>query len=850
MLTIIDGNNLLFRAFYGIKGNLSRRDGTPTNALYGFCAMILNLLAKARPGDSFAVAFDASRKNFRHAIYGEYKANRAATPDALRAQIPLSRGAVRAMGIESVEIEGFEADDIIATLARRRCNSGESVVIVSSDKDLMQLISDCATIYDGMKEQVVTRAEATQKFGVPPEKIPEVQAIIGDSSDNIPGVPGLGPKAAAKLITEFGSLDGVYENIAAVSPDRVRNLLTQYKDSAYMSRKLAVLDADAPVPADAGTLSWRPDIEAMASFFQNEIESPSLVARAKKLFMNELPPCGGVGEKLAGGGTIANESDLRTFLFAIKSKLAISIESFGGNYMSDRLRAIRLFSESGSAHVSFAAASGSLFGESAAGISPSEALRALKPVLENPNILKIGSSLKLALHLLANEGADALEIGPLADIGVMAYALGSGAAKQFVANSPDELLGLYDELKGMLDASPKAREIYEKYDAPLLKVLFKLERAGVELDKAALARLSVGLHIKMQAAEKEIIALAGGREINLASPQQLAALLFGTLGIRNPKKNSTDASVLGGLINDHPIIEKVLEWRKLAKLVGTYTDALPKEVAGDGRIHSTFLQTSTNTGRLSSQAPNLQNIPVKGEAGATLRACFVAAPGNKFVIADYSQIQLRLLAVIADVPALKQIFASGKDIHCMTAHKIFGTPLAEVSAAERRAAKTVNFSIVYGVSAFGLATQLGIANAAAQKLIDSYFASFPEIRAYNERVAEFAKEHAFVETPAGRRVDLPEIRTPALKAYALRAATNAPIQGAEADLMRLAAIEVDRVLEGTGAKLVLQVHDELVVECPEGAADEIARKVKAAMEGVGAFDVPLPAETTIAGNLE
>ncbi|MDR0449554.1 MAG: hypothetical protein LBG89_03820 [Rickettsiales bacterium] len=837
MLTIIDGNNLLFRAFYGIKGNLSRRDGVPTNAIYGFCTMVLNLLAKARPGDSFAVAFDAARQNFRHSIYKDYKANRAPTPDALRPQVPLARAAVRAMGIESLEIEGYEADDIIATLARRRCDTGDVIQIVSSDKDLMQLISDCTTLYDGMKEQVLNAAQAFDKFGVPPAKILDVQAIIGDAVDNIPGIPGLGPKAAAKLITEFGSLDGVYENIDKVAPERVKNLLAQHKDSAYMSRRLAALDESAPVPDTAGTREWKPDLDAMVNFFQAEVESPSLAARAKKLFG-------------AGAAKPVRTQDLDTFLSNVKSKLAVSIESSGANYMTDRITAIHLASEDGAAHVPLSHAAGSLFGDANCGARPEEVFAALRPVLENPDVLKIGSNLKFALHMFENEGLDALKIVPVADINLMAYALGSGAAKQYIANSAEDSIALYDELRGLLDASKKSKRIYEEYDAPLLPVLFKMERAGVMLDKAALSKLSLELHKKLDEAEREIFELAGLDKINLASPAQLAALLFGTLGIRNPKKNSTDASVLGALADEHPIIPKVLEWRKLSKLIGTYTDALPKDVAKDGRVHSTFLQTSTNTGRLSSQAPNLQNIPVKGDAGASLRACFVPAPGNKFIIADYSQIQLRLLAIIAEVASLKQIFASGKDIHCMTAHKIFGTPLDDISKSQRAAAKTVNFSISYGVSAFGLGRQLGISNSAAQALIDSYFGAFPEIKSYNDKIAEFAKLHAYIETPAGRRVDLPEIMNPATRAYATRAAVNAPIQGAEADLVRLAAIKVDRILEGTGARLVLQVHDELVVECPAGIAAEISEKVKAAMEGVSDFDVPLTAGIIIGDKLE
>lgn len=825
----------MFRAFYGIKGNLTRRDGTPTNALYGFCTMILNLLAKAGPGDSFAVAFDASRKNFRHEIYADYKANRTAMPDALAAQLSLSRAAVRAMGVECLEIEGFEADDIIATLAKRECGGDGHIRIVSGDKDLMQLISDCCTLYDGMKEQVITKAEATEKFGVPPERILDFQAIVGDSTDNIPGVPGLGPKAATKLLTEFDTLDGIYANIDQVLPDRARNLLIEYKNLAYISKQLAALSSDAPVPQDAGTHKWKPDLDAMTNFFQNELESPSLVSRAKKLFLNELSSQA-TGE--VARPEISSES-LEQFLPLIKDVLAIVIEHSGANYMTGRMTSITLATESASIKIPLGLSATSLFDS-----APSADISALKPVLENPNIIKIASNWKFMLHIFQNSGFEALKIGPLADTSLMAYSL------RFHAHEHENLINLYEDLKSRLNANSKLRHIYETCDAPLLKVLWKIERAGVALDREALAKLSARLHERLQATESEIYDLAGGDKINLASPQQLAQLLFTKLGIKNPKKNSTDASVLGAIIAEHAIIPKVLEWRRLAKLIGTYTDALPKSVAADGRIHTTFLQTSTNTGRLSSEKPNLQNIPVKGDEGANLRGCFVPAKGYKFVIADYSQIQLRLLADIAHVAGLKQIFASGKDIHSMTAHKIFGAPLDKITPAERRKAKTVNFSISYGVSAFGLAQQLDISNSEAQKLIDAYFEAFPEIKAYNENIAAFAKEHAYVETPMGRRVDLPEIRHPATRAYAIRAAVNAPIQGAEADLVRLATIKVDEVLENTGARLVLQVHDELVAEVPDDKAEEIADKIKTAMEHITKLSIPLTSGAIISNKLE
>ncbi|MDR2685406.1 MAG: hypothetical protein LBB23_01380 [Rickettsiales bacterium] len=859
MLTIIDGNNLLFRAYYGVKSHLSRKDGTPTGAIYGFCNMILSLLSKAEEGDSFVVAFDAGRKNFRHEIYPEYKANRSATPEDLVLQIPISRAAVLAMGLECIEIPGFEADDIIATIARRECNINAPVRIATGDKDLMQLISNCCTLYDGMKEREITAADAVEKFGVSPDKILEVQAILGDSIDNIPGVAGIGPKGAAKLIAEFGSLDGIYANIDRVQPDRIRDLLIQHKESAYMSRKLAALSDSAPVPADAGAKPWALDVAAAQEFFINELESPSLAAKVGKIFNNEsavpidlltTTPVGEADHPFASeGDLVVSEKELEKFIASIKEVLVVEVVGKGHHYMVDKMVAINLASRERAIKINVANAPASLFDENV-GLTASVILEKLGAALRDEKILKVARNFKHQLHILTNENFDALSVAPIADIELMAYALGMQAAKQFPKVEAGGAIAQYEEIAAALNSAPILKNIYEKCDAPLLPVLYKIERAGIVLDRAALAELAGELHEKMDSVAAKIVELSGGKNINIASPQQLGILLFDDLKIRNPKKYSTDAGVLGGLVEEHPIVPLVLEWRRLAKLTGTYTDALPNAVQADGRIHSTFLQTSTNPGRLSSRDPNMQNIPVKGDAGARMRAAFVAAVGHKFIIADYSQIQLRILADIADVKELKQIFMSGRDIHSMTAHKIFGVPVESVSSDQRRSAKIVNFSIAYGVSAFGLAQQLGIPKGAASDLINSYFDAFPEIKAYNDRMAEIVRRDAAAFSPMGRRIDIPEARIPAMRQHAVRIAITAPIQGAEADMMRLAAVEVDRVLAGSGAKLVLQVHDELVVEAPDAIAADVAARVKSAMENIQKLSVPLVAEAEVSERLE
>ncbi|GHS96969.1 DNA polymerase I [Bacteroidia bacterium] len=925
-LTIIDGNSLMFRAFYGMHGNLRRSDGVQVNAAFGFCNMIFPMLFAAKPEDVFVCVFDAGHKNFRHEIYPEYKANRAETPADLVAQIPIVQSAPAALGMPVLMMPGFEADDIIATLARHECSIGRMVRVVTGDKDLMQLVSECCFLFDTMKNAEIREPQVFEKFMVRPDQVVDVQALMGDSSDNIPGVPSIGPKTAGELIGEFGSLDNLYANLDAVKNERRRNLLRDNRASAYMSRDLATLKSDVPVPSFSFN-PFRIDVDAATEFFKRELESNSLAEKVKKLADtsgvtpvvsrqspvdidaapdiddNPTDPAGEHRTPNTEWRIIRTESELDAFLSTAGDVIAIDTETDGLDHIHSKLVGISLaVSPDSGVYIPLrhrVSAGGGLFDEgeklaiSSYQLSVETVRDKLWPVLTNPNIIKVGHNLKFDMHILANEGWDVRSIAPYDDTMLLSYVLngtshGHGldelakiyldrdnikfeslfplksrdadrnfadldiaAAANYAAEDAYVTFALYRLFRGRLESRDSESggtdsallNLYEHCDRPLMRVLFDMERAGVMVDQSKLAALSVALHEKLRVLESEIWRLSG-REFNISSPKQLGEVLFDELKLASGGKNkSTDIDVLNELIDAHPVVPLVIEYRSLSKLTGTYTDALPRQICSDGRVHTSYLQTSTNTGRLSSRDPNLQNIPVRTKIGAEIRRCFVAAPGNVLVSADYSQIQLRLLAHVANVPSLRDAFARGEDIHIATARKIFGIPPDVQPAKDQRgAAKTVNFSIIYGVSPFGLSNQLGITPTAAREMIESYMSGYPEINAWMDAVKKFALEHGYVLTPWGRRIELPGIRTPRTRAYALRAAINAPIQGAEADLMRLAMINIERKVD---AKMIMQIHDEMVFEVPERDAAYMAEKIKFEMENVTRISVPLVAETSI-----
>ena len=918
MLTLIDGNSLLFRAYYGVHSRLTRADGTPTGAVYGFFNMILPILSAAKPTDMFVCVFDASRITFRQDIYPEYKMNRTQTPEDLITQGLLVREGLSAIGMPVLCVPGVEADDVIATLARNHCNTADATRIITSDKDLMQLVSNCVYLYDGMKNREIHEPGVLEKFGVAPHQVTDVQSLMGDSSDNVPGVPGIGPKKAAELINEFGNLDNLYANLDNVKNERIRNLLRDNRDMAYISKQLVTLKDDV----DLTDLEIKPFVfntPSALEFIRNKVESKSLTDKIEKLFPIEKFSAPSPEFNFAGNAcpvpkietentapekkqitihntTITTTEQLQQFLAGIDTILAIDTETTGLNQMTAQMVGISLATDKEhGAYIPLGHRVGSadLFGGDT--LAPNQltldiVYKHLWPILTNPNITKIGHNLKYDLHIFANSGWDTHQIQPIDDTMLLSYALhgarhGHGLdelAQKYLGHEnikfsalfppktrdadmhfeqlPIDLAtpyacedacicrALYDMMRPELNANPELCKLYETCDLPLMPILMGMERNGVMVDREKLQHLSTVFHKQLQNLEQEIWQLAG-HEFNIASPKQLATILFQELMLPANKKNSTDANALNELIDKHPIIEKILNWRSIAKLAGTYADALPHQIAHDGRIHTTYLQTSTNTGRLSSRDPNLQNIPIKTELGEEIRKCFIASPGHSLISVDYSQIQLRLLADMANVQTFKDTFNSGDDIHEQTARKIFNIPSNQpVPRDLRRAAKTVNFSIIYGISSFGLAGQLNVSRTDAQSIINSYMAGLPEIREYIDQTKQFAMDHACVYTPWGRRIELPEVQNPRMRAYAMRATINAPIQGFEADLMRRAMVEIDKNIMQPNydtIKMIMQVHDEMIFECKTEYATEFANKIKSAMENITQLSVPLIAEYVI-----
>ena len=916
MLTLIDGNSLLFRAYYGVHSRLTRADGTPTGAVYGFFNMILPILATAKPDDAFICVFDASRITFRQDIYPEYKMNRTATPADLIAQGQMIQSGLMSLGMPVLCVPGVEADDVIATLARQNCTTTNATRIITSDKDLMQLVSDCVFLYDGMKNREIRTDAVLEKFGVKPHQVIDVQSLMGDSSDNVPGVPGIGPKKAAELINQFGSLDNLYANLDAVQNERIRGLLRDNREMAYISKQLVTLKTDVDL-SGLTIMPFRFNTPGALEFIRTNVESNSLIAKIEKLFPVEQNSPAATEFSFPGNAcdvpdaspapapakkreikceTITTISALEQYLGRVDKILAIDTETTGLNHISDKIVGISLaIDDTHGAYIPIRHHSGThdlLDGDNIAPNQiPIETVREkLWPILTNPDIIKIGHNLKYDLHIMANEGWDTTQIHPIDDTMLLSYILhgtrhGHGLdelalmylghenikfsslfppktrdadmrfdglaienACLYAAEDACICRALYDLMRPELNADNKLRELYETCDLPLMPILMQMERAGVLADRAKLQHLSAVFHEQLQKLQSEIWTLAG-HEFNIASPKQLGCVLFDELNLPANKKRSTDADALNDLIDAHEIIEKILNWRSIAKLAGTYADALPRQIASDGRIHTTYLQTSTNTGRLSSRDPNLQNIPIKTELGEEIRKCFIAAPHHTLISVDYSQIQLRLLADMANVHTFKETFNNNADIHEQTARKIFNIPTDQpVPRDMRRAAKTVNFSIIYGISSFGLASQLGVSRGDAQNIINTYMAGLPEIREYIDKTKEFALANACVYTPWGRRIELPDVKNPRMRAYAMRAAINAPIQGFEADLMRRAMVEIEKNIMHPNAdkiRMIMQVHDEIVFECKSEFADEFAHKIKSAMENITQLSIPLVAEFTI-----
>jgi DNA polymerase-1 len=935
-LFLVDGSAYLFRAYHALPPLTRKSDGLPVGAVQGFCNMLWKLLRDMQ-GDTpthLAVIWDHSEKTFRNTLYDQYKAHRPPPPEDLIPQFPLVREATRAFGVPAIELPGYEADDLIAAYACKAREVGGEAVIVSSDKDLMQLVGDGVSMFDPMKNVRIEREQVFEKFGVYPEQVVDVQALCGDSVDNVPGAPGIGIKTAAQLITEFGDLDTLLARAGEIKQPKRRETLINFADQIRLSRALVKLDCDTPLPEPLDDLKVREADKDVLAAFLEQMEFRTLARRV------------GDGSAAASPGTldrppsqpkapVSTVSYMGAAARAAASPVAepVTIDHAAYSCVRD-LETLKAWVEKASAKgvVAFdtetdalSSATAGLCGVSLA-IAPGEAcyipvghcekdglaleaaadlvqipladvIAALKPLLEDPAVLKVAQNAKYDIAVLARHG---IQVSPIEDTMLISYVLEAGLhghgmdelselwlghkpipfkqvagtgkaqisfkhvalaeATAYAAEDADVTLRLYETLKPRL-AREGLLTVYETLERPMPAVLAAMENDGVKVDPEALRRLSNEFSLRMAEFEARATELVG-RPFNLGSPKQIGDVLFGEMNMKGGKKTatgqwSTDSDVLESLALEHELPRVLLDWRQLSKLKGTYTENLIAAIAeGTGRVHTSYALAATTTGRLSSSDPNLQNIPVRTEEGRKIRKAFIAEPGKVLISADYSQIELRLLAHIGDIPQLKKAFQEGLDIHAMTASEMFDTPIEGMDPMIRRRAKAINFGIVYGISAFGLANQLGIPQGEAGAYIKTYFERFPGIQAYMDATKTFVREHGYVTTIFGRKINIPEIQAKSVgqRQFAERAAINAPIQGAAADVMRRAMIRMPGALRDAGlsTRMLLQVHDELVFEAPEAEAEAargvIARVMEKASEPAVALSVPLTVDVRAALN--
>ncbi|MDF2232286.1 DNA polymerase I [Albimonas sp. CAU 1670] len=920
-LELIDGSGFIFRAYHALPALTRKSDGLPVGAVAGFCNMLQKILEEraansAEAPTHAAVIFDYSAKTFRNDIYPEYKAHRPEPPEDLRPQFALIRDATRAFNLPCIEMEGYEADDLIATYARQAEAAGAKVSIVSSDKDLMQLVTDAVSIVKpGLKggaDEIIGADGVREKFGVGPERVVDVQALAGDSVDNVPGAPGIGLKTAALLINEYGDLDTLLARAEEIKQPKRRQTLIDNADQVRVSRELVTLCAEVPVEVGLDDFALRdPDPETLLGFLRL-MEFRTLTARvAERLGVTDLPAAaapegaseeakGAVASTEAAGDwrdpaltapidpaayeIVRDAEALRAWVAKAQDRgaLAIDTETTSLDEMVAELVGVSLCVEPGAAcYVPLAhmTGDGDLLGaaETAPGqMDREEALEILRPLLADPAVLKIGQNLKYDLKVLARHG---VPVSPIDDTMLISYALDAGLhghgmdtlsdkhldhrpipikdllgtgksaitfdrveidkAAPYAAEDADVTLRLHRILKPRL-AREGLTSVYEVMERPLVPVLAEMEMAGIKVDRQHLSRLSGRFAQRMAGLEAEIHELAG-EKFNVGSPKQLGEILFEKMDLPGGKKGKngawgTGADVLETLAAEQgsELASRVLDWRQVSKLKSTYTDALQEHINLEtGRVHTSFSLAATSTGRLASTDPNLQNIPVRTEMGREIRQAFIAEPGNVILSLDYSQIELRILAHIAGIDALKQAFKDGQDIHAMTASEVFGVPMAEMTPEIRRQAKAINFGVIYGISAFGLSNNLRIPREDAKAFIDAYFEKFPGIKAYMDATVAGAKETGYVSTLFGRRIHTPEIGAKGPRAgFAQRAAINAPIQGSAADVIRRAMIRIPAVLaeHKLSAKMLLQVHDELLFEAPEAEAEATIEAVRKAME--------------------
>ena len=913
-LYLVDASAYIFRAFHALPPLTRASDDLPIGAVSGFCNMLFKLLEDLK-GDErpthFACIFDKSSITFRNELYDQYKANRSEPPEELRPQFPLVRRAAEAFAAHAIEKEGFEADDLIATYARQAEAKGARVTIVSSDKDLMQLVSDTVLMLDTMKNKTMGREQVFEKFGVGPEKVVDIQSLAGDSVDNVPGAPGIGVKTAAQLLDEYGDLDTLLARAEEIKQPKRRQTLIDNADLIRISKQLVTLKDDVPLDVPLEDLAVQdPDPDTLINFLE-EMEFRTITRRVREMMELEgtLESAQPAEDPIDRSKYICirDFEELEEWITRATKQgyVAVDTETDSLDSIAANLVGVSLaLAPNEACYIPLAhvdpdnAGDGDMFGaDPPRQIRMQDALRALKPMLEDPAILKIGQNIKYDLSVFATHN---INVAPIDDTMLLSYVLNAGKhnhgmdtlserylqhntipfkeiagtgksqvtfdrialdkATEYAAEDADITLRLWQVFKPQL-RTEKVMTVYETLERPLVPVLAHMEQEGIKVDRDHLSRLSSDFSQRMAALEAEAYEQAG-REFNIGSPKQLGEILFDEMGLEGGKKTKTgawqtDADVLEGLAAEgHGLPRTIVDWRTLSKLRSTYTEALQAAINPDtGRVHTSYSMAVAQTGRLSSTDPNLQNIPVRTEEGRKIREAFVAEKGNVLVSADYSQIELRILAHIADIDALKDAFKEGLDIHALTASEMFDVPIEGMDPMVRRQAKAINFGIIYGISGFGLARQLGIPQSEASEYIKTYFKRFPGIRAYMDETKAFAKEHGYVTTAYGRKINLSGIKSKGpQRSFAERQAINAPIQGSAADIIKRAMIRMPDVLAkaGLSARMLLQVHDELVFECPEAEADKLIETVKTTMQGAAGpslqLSVPLVVDARAAGN--
>ena len=895
---LVDGSGYIFRAYYALPPLSRKSDGLPTGAVSGFCSMLFKLLEDARSDDSknkpthFAVIFDSARKNFRNEIYSEYKANRAEAPDDLAPQFEYIRKSVEAFNLPSIELLNYEADDLIATYAKKIIESGAKVTVISSDKDLMQLVSTKIRLFDPMKSKVIGEKEVFEKFGVKPNQVIDVQSLAGDSSDNIPGVPGIGVKTAAELINKYKNLDTLLKKASEIKQNKRRETLIANKDKALLSKQLVTLKDDVPIKNKPNEFLIKKINKDKLYNFLREMEFNRLLSQAisfygepgeKNFSQDKISKPSKINTKQYQ--KITKENDLNKLIIDLNKKSIISVDTETSS-LDPQVAELIGISLSYAENISFYIPVGH---KNIKSLNKDFVVKKLKPILEDPSIKKVGQNIKYDFIILKKYG---VELNSVEDTMLLSYTLDAGnnrhnmdtlselhlnhktisykdlvgsgkkqlkfsevdidKATEYAAEDADVTLRLYEILSERV-SDEKLSQIYEAFEKPMIKILSKLETYGIKVDDNYLKELSKKFEKRLEKIEKEIFKISG-KEFNIGSPKQLGEIIYNELKIAKLKKTkkgslATSAKILEDLaLTGQKFPNLILEWRQVSKLKSTYTDALQDHINKDTkRVHTSFLLAATNTGRLASSDPNLQNIPIKTSDGKEIRKAFIAEKNNVLISADYNQIEMRILADMADVKELKKAFKQNQDIHKLTASQVFGVPINKISEDQRRKAKAINFGIIYGITQYGLAKQISVSNEEAQEFINSYFKKFPEIKDYMNSTIKSCRKLGYVSNIFGRRIHLRGINDKnfSVRSFQERAAINAPIQGSAADIIRLAMIKIDNILEEKKiAKMLLQIHDELIFECLKKDENNVKKLIQNAMVSVSSseyhkFSIPL-----------